>query len=140
MTNASKNQKKKFLLHFDPVAGVWILSNRVEDVTFLQFSLINLYLFDIIFQGQDYKLQYFALKEFISLTMIAMNMGKKRYFTYRRNSYSKDEMFLLKFEAYEFELRLIKLSWVDRHQARKNVATSKSYILRKIVQKLKQHF
>ena len=29
--NGSKYTKKKFLLHFDPTALVWVLSNRVED-------------------------------------------------------------------------------------------------------------
>ena len=30
MTNYSKNNKK-YLLHFDPVARVWVLSKGVED-------------------------------------------------------------------------------------------------------------
>ena len=51
MVNISKNPKNYFLLHFDLVSWVWVLSNKVEDATFRQFFLINLYLFDSIFSG-----------------------------------------------------------------------------------------
>ena len=36
MTNSIKNKKKRFLLHFDHIAGVWIFNNKVEDTPLQQ--------------------------------------------------------------------------------------------------------
>ena len=78
-----------------------------------------------------------VLKEFVSLTMVAMEMGKRHYFSYHSNSYKEEKIFHQKYESFTFELPLIKLSWPDKYHARKNVVTSKIYILRKKVQKQK---
>ena len=43
-----KITKKNVLLIFDSVAGVWVLSDWVEDAPLRQLFLINLYLFDSI--------------------------------------------------------------------------------------------
>lgn len=43
-------KKNEFLLYFDPVAKVWVLSNKVEN-TLLQFFLSSLYPFGTIFSG-----------------------------------------------------------------------------------------
>ena len=80
-------------------------------------------------------------KKFVSLTVVATEMGKRHYFSYLGSSCKENEIFNEKHESYTFELPLIKLSWLDKYKARKNVTTSKRYIWRKIAQKLKNmHF
>ena len=46
MTKASKNSKKKLLLHYDPIVRAWVLSNGVEETFLRQFVLSSLHLFD----------------------------------------------------------------------------------------------
>ena len=52
-----------------------------------------------------------VLKEFVSLTMVAMEMGKKRdYFSYHSNSCKGETILHQKHESFTFELPLKKLS------------------------------
>ena len=141
MTNVIKNQKRYFLLHFDSVARVWVLSNGVEDATLWQFVLINLYLFDSIFTGIVRFNKLHNCVEGICLLNSSwkyMKMVKRHYLSYQSKSCKKDKILHGKHVSYTFKLPLIKLSWLDRFKARRNVATSERYILRKIAKKLKK--
>ena len=44
--------KKKNLMHFDPAARIFVLSNWAKDTTLWQFFFGTLYLFDSIFSGK----------------------------------------------------------------------------------------
>ena len=50
-TNGGENPPKNFLIHFDPAARVFVLSNRAQGTTLLQPFFSTLYLFDSIFSG-----------------------------------------------------------------------------------------
>ena len=65
---------------FDPVA------DEANDVPLWQLFLRILYLFDYIFSGIVWidKLDY-IMKEFVSLKMIVMEIGKRRLFSYHSN-------------------------------------------------------
>ena len=90
----------KFLLHFDPVANV--LTNGVEVATFRQFFLIDHYLFDTNFSGEVVELIscIIRLKKFFSLTMVAIEMGKRHYFSYHSNNYKGDGILYQKHESF----------------------------------------
>ena len=65
-------------------------------------------------------------------------MVKRHYLSYQSKSCKKDKILHGKHVSYTFKLPLIKLSWLDKFKARRNVATSERYILRKIAKKLKK--
>ena len=69
-------------------------------------------------------------QEIFFIAMVAMEMGKRHYFDYQSNSCKEDKIFHQKHQSYTFKLPLIKLSWLDKYQTRKNVATTEKYILR----------
>ena len=75
----------------------------------------------------------------VSWTMFALEMLKKRYFSYS-NSCKEDRVSHQKHESFTFELPLIKLSGLDKYKAAKNIDNSKRYIFSKRLQKLKNIF
>ena len=78
---------------FDPVA------DEANDIPLWQLFLRILYLFDYIFSGIVWidKLDY-IMKEFVSLKMIVMEIGKRRLFSY----HSKGEIKCHKLENVHF--------------------------------------
>ena len=46
--NGSKNQKKYFLMHLEPVTRVSDLSGRLQDIPLTRFFFIRIYLSDCI--------------------------------------------------------------------------------------------
>ena len=72
--------------------------------------------------------------EFISLTMVAME--KEKNFTHHSNDCSEQKMFHQKLESYRFRLPLKKF---DQCKLKQNVGTSKMWILRKRVPKIKPY-
>ena len=81
-----KNQKIHIWMHFSYVTRVCDLSNGAKNTLSRRFFLSKLYLFDSIFSGIVWIHKLHSLmKEFVSLTMIAMQMGKKPLFSYQSN-------------------------------------------------------
>ena len=79
-----------------------------------------------------------ALKEFVSLIMLAIEIEKKRdYFRYHSNSCKEEKILHQKHKSFTFELSLTKLSWLEKYKLTKDVAISKKYIFSMMVQKLK---
>ena len=79
-----------------------------------------------------------VLREFVSLTMFAMEMGKNNYFSYHSNSSKEENILLQKHESFTLELPLIKFSWSEKYKAKKkkkNALISKKYIFSKRVRK-----
>ena len=67
--------------------------------------------------------------------------GKKRHcFSYHSNSCKEYKILHQKHESFTFEIPPTKLSWLNKCNATKNVATSKWYILSKRAQKVKTTF
>ena len=137
----SKKLKKQFLLHSDPVVRAWDLSNRVADATVEQFFLSSFHLFHSIFSGLIWidKL-HICIKGLVLFNNGSYGNGKRTIFHYHSKGWKQGKMFHQRHESYTFELQLIKLSFLDKHQARKNVASLKRYILRKRGKKLKDIF
>ena len=69
-----------------------------------------------------------VLKQFVSLTMVAMEIGKKQIISVILHQ---------KHKSFTFELPMIKLTWLEKYKATKNAAILKSYILSERIQKLK---
>ena len=122
-----------------PRSRVWILSNIVKVATLQQFFLSSLYLFDSIFSGSIWTDKLHNYVEAIFIFNGCYGNGKDHCFSYHNSKSCKDEKILhQRHGSYPFELLLIKLSWLDTCKARKNVITSKRYILR--TEKLKDIF
>ena len=66
-----------------------------------------------------------VLKKFVFFTMVAMEAGKRHFFSHLSSSCKEEKMLDQKHECYRFEPPLKKLRWLNKCNARKNVATSK---------------
>ena len=55
------------------------------------------------------------LNEFISLTTVAMKLGKEYYFSYHSRSCKEGKILHQRHEFYTFELPLIKLNQLDKY-------------------------
>ena len=88
MTCSNKNIKENFPRIFDLVTRVFDLSNGAQDKILGQFAVSRLYLFDSMFTGIVWidKLND-LMKEFVFLTMIAMEIGKRQYFSHHSNGW-----------------------------------------------------
>ena len=91
----------------------------------------------LLFQGVRINKLHTLIEEIFLLNNGCYRNEKKKtnYFNY--HSCKADKILHQKHEYFTYDLVLLKLSWLDQYKARKNVATSKSYILRKKFQKLK---
>ena len=73
--------QKKNLMHFDPAARIFVLSNWAKDTTLWQFFFGTLYLFDSIFSGKVWLIGCMILMEkFVSLITAAIEVGKRHFF------------------------------------------------------------
>ena len=78
-----------------------------------------------------------VLKGFVSLAMVAMEMGKKEIFGYHSNSCKEGNMLHQKTWIFYIRTTTDKIELTGKVQVKKNAAISKSYIFSKRVLKLK---
>ena len=71
-----------------------------------------------------------VLREFVSLTMFAMEMGKNNNFSYHSNSSKEENILLQKHESFTLELPLKKFSWSEKYKAKKK--KKKCFNLKKV--------
>ena len=78
--------KTKYLIHFhfDPAARVFALSDWAQDTTLRQFLFSTLYLFDCMI----------LVKEFVSLTNVAMEMSKIHFFNDQWKIFQEEKSYL----------------------------------------------
>lgn len=132
--------QKITLLLFVSFARIWVLSNRVEDETLLRFFLFKLYPFDLIFSVIVCIDKYHNCgEESVSLTMVAIEIGKGHLFSFHRNCCKEEKILHQKHRPFTFELPLTKLSWLEKYKTRKNVSISTRYIFSQMIQKLKNN-
>ena len=65
-----------------------------------------------------------VLKKFVSVTMVAVEMGKSHYFRYHSNCCKEEKILHQKYESHIFEHPLIKLSWLDISTRREKMLQS----------------
>ena len=53
------------------------------------------------------------LKEFVSLTVVAIEMRKRHCFIYHSNSCKEEKLLRQKPESYTFKIPLVNLSWLE---------------------------
>ena len=58
------------------------------------------------------------MKEFVSLTMAVMEIGKKQFFSYHSNGFYERKKLHQKVESYRFKLLLKKLGWLGQGKVR----------------------
>ena len=84
--NSGKNKIKTYLMHFDPNARVFVLSNRDKIQLFDKFSSI-IFICLTLFSKLQFGLigSMILMKEYVSLTTAAMKMGKRYFYSDRSN-------------------------------------------------------
>ena len=88
ITCSNKNIKGHFWRIYDFVTRAFDLSNRAQDKILGQFFVSRLYLFDSMFKGIVWiDKPNDLMKEFVFLTMIAMEIGKRQYFSCHNNGW-----------------------------------------------------
>ena len=55
------------------------------------------------------------MKEFASLTIVAIEIGKRQFFHYLSNGFSEEKNLHQKYEAYRYKISLKILSWLDKY-------------------------
>ena len=115
-------------MHFEPILRV--LSKRVKRYTFATILLSSFHKFNSNFS----EIQQFGLiscmvlrKEFVSQTIVAMETGKRLFFSYYSNGFQEGKCFIK------------NMNFIDTYYRWKieNVVNSEMYILKKRVPKLK---
>ena len=136
MTNGSENPKNEFLLHLTLLLGSGFFAMMLKIHICNNFSWV-VYLFDSNFISNILISCKIGLKKFVSLTMVAMEAGKRYIPSHNSNACKAGKTLHQKHELYRFKLLLKKIGWLDKCRSRKSVAIWKMYILRTRMQKLK---
>ena len=129
---------KKAWCIFDSGTRVSDLINVALDAPLWQFFLNRHFLFHSIFSLIFWLDNLHVLmKEFISLIVVAMEIGKRYFSSHHSNCYYEGNIFHQKDEPYRYKLSLKMLRWLGKCWARWKVTPSKMYILRRRAQKTK---
>ena len=108
------------MLHFDPVARVWVLSYRVEDAILQQLFLISLCLFDSIFSELVWIDKLQKCVEGIALFKNSWHGNRKwHYFSYHSKSSKGEKILNQRHESYTFErpqIKLVRVDWISTRQ------------------------
>ena len=111
----------KKLMCFETVAAAFVITmgKRICSYLYGNFSCNKiLYLFESTFLEFGLISSIIFMKEFISLTMVAVKIGKRQFLSYRSNGCYDEEKFHQKLESYRFKLPLQKLAWLVQCRVR----------------------
>ena len=106
---------------FETVAAAFVITmgKRMCSYLYGNFSCNRiLYLFESTFLEFGQISAIIFMKEFISLTMVAVKIGKRQFLSYHSNGFYEDEKLHQKLESYRFKLPLQKLAWLVQFTVR----------------------